>query len=116
MMLVTVEQAKERLRVTHDTEDADLTNMIEGASAAVLNYLGIDGSAFYVPTNSESEVSSSESDPQLVVPAEVQTATLILVGMLYRDRDGVEAKDWEHGYLPKPVTAFLYPLRDPAMG
>jgi hypothetical protein len=40
----------------------------------------------------------------------------MMVGILARDRDGVEAKDWDHGYLPRPVTSLLYPLRDPALG
>ena len=121
-MLVTLEDAKARLRIVHDAEDLDLELMIQQASAAVMNYLGrpLD---YYTPevassSDSESEIplSSSDGEVAIPVPPEVELATLLLVGILARDRDGVEAKDWEHGYLPKPVMAFLYPLRDPVMG
>jgi hypothetical protein len=109
-LLVSVAEAKERLRITTDAEDADIEAMIHGASAAVMNYLGVTESAFM---DSDSDASSSDG---MTVPPEVQLAVLILTGTLYRDREGVEAKDWEHGYLPKPVIALLYPLRDPALG
>jgi hypothetical protein len=104
MMLVTVDEAKERLRVIHDEDDDDLEMMIRGTSAAVLRYLRSDGAEFVT------------SDGDLHVPDDVQLAVLMLTGILFRDRDGTEAKDWEHGFLPKPVIALLYPLRDPAMG
>ena len=122
MMLVTLEDAKARLRIVHDAEDLDLELMIQQASAAVMNYLGrpLD---YYTPevassSDSDSEIplSSSDGEVAIPVPPEVELATLLLVGILARDRDGVEAKDWEHGYLPRPVMAFLYPLRDPVMG
>jgi hypothetical protein len=111
-LLVSVEDVKNRLRITHDAEDSDIEAIIHGASAAVLNYLHIDESVFL---DSDSEYAGS-SDHNLTVPHEVQLAVLVLVGNFYRDREGVDAKDWEHGYLPKPVIALLYPLRDPALG
>lgn len=137
MMLVTLEDAKARLRIVHDAEDLDLEMMIQQASAAVMNYLGLplnhyatiaaaDGSSSNGYGNESS--SDSDSDSGLIesssegaitpttIPAEVELATLLLVGILYRDRDGTEAKEWQHGYLPWPVTSFLYPLRDPVMG
>jgi hypothetical protein len=119
-MLVTVEDAKARLRIVHDAEDLDLEMMIQQASAAVLNYLNLPLD-YYEATavagsDSDSEPVSSDGTVTIPVPAEVQLATLLLVGILYRDRDGTEAKEWQHGYLPWPVTSFLYPLRDPVMG
>jgi hypothetical protein len=134
-LLVSVAEAKDRLRITTDAEDADIESLIHGASAAVMNYLHVDETAFMVPADSDSEYadtsssssgsSSSEgsssdyassSDMVLAVPPEVQLAVLVLTGNYYRDREAVDAKDWEHGYLPKPVLALLYPLRDPALG
>lgn len=112
VMLVTLDETKQRLRFDHDAEDDDLTSLIEGASAAVMNYLKkpqdhyVDSSGF-VPVDSSGTVG---------VPAEVKIAVLYLVGVLARDRDGTSATDWEHGYLPRPVTSILYPLRDPAIG
>lgn len=97
MMLVTVAQAKARLKLDVADNDPDLELMIEGASAAVLNYL------------------KKPDGYEDAVPPEVQNATLVLVGIMRRDPDGVESKDWEHGYLPRAVTAFLYPLRKPTV-
>jgi hypothetical protein len=114
-LLVSVADTKARLRITHSAEDADLEAMIHGASAAVMNYLGVTEDAFMA--NDSSSSSEPDSDgPELFVPPEVELATLVLIGILARDRDGVEAKEWEQGYLPRPVTAILYPLRDPALG
>jgi hypothetical protein len=120
-MLVTIEDAKARLRIVHDAEDLDLEMMIQQASAAVMNYLGKPLDYYTEATaaagsDSDSEPVSSDGTVTIPVPAEVQLATLLLVGILYRDRDGTEAKEWQHGYLPWPVTSFLYPLRDPVMG
>jgi hypothetical protein len=111
--LVTVEDAKARLRIVHDAEDIDLELMIQQASASVMNYLGLAHN-YYETGGSTS--SSSDSASSSAVPDEVQLAVLMMVGILARDRDGVEAKDWDHGYLPRPVTSLLYPLRDPALG
>ena len=119
MMLVTLEDAKARLRIVHDAEDLDLEMMIQQASAAVMNYLGLPldyYTATIASSDSDSDLVSSDGTTTRTIPPEVELATLLLVGILARDRDGVEAKDWEHGYLPKPVMAFLYPLRDPVMG
>lgn len=109
VMLVGLDQAKARLRFDHDAEDADLTLMIEGASAAVLNYLKGD----QVFVDSFGEVESDSTGP--IVPPEIQNATLMLVGILSRDRDGQESEKWQQGYLPFPVIALLYPLRTPAL-
>lgn len=104
VMLVDLDMAKERLRIDIDAEDDTLELLIQGASAAVLNYLKIDHDTY------------DDSNGDVVdVPAEVQNATLLLVGILSRDRAGIEMKDWELGFLPKPVIALLYPLRDPAL-
>jgi hypothetical protein len=42
-------------------------------------------------------------------------ATILLTGHFYNNPDGDPEHDWEQGYLPRPVTALLYPLRDPAL-
>ena len=117
--LVTVEDAKARLRIVHDAEDIDLELMIQQASASVMNYLGLAHDYYSTGTSSSdssSEVSSDGAGVGGIVPDEVQLAVLLMVGILARDRDGVESKDWDHGYLPRPVTSILYPLRDPALG
>ena len=39
----------------------------------------------------------------------------MLVGHFYKEPDGNTEDAFEQGYLPKPVTALLYPLRDPTL-
>jgi hypothetical protein len=112
MRLVSIELAKQHLRVDYDDEDAIITAYVEAASEAVINYLksGADyflDSAGFVPED-------SAGDP-LGVPGAVRAATLLQIGFLWKDRDNDEGKAYEMGYLPRPVTALLYPLRDPAL-
>jgi len=98
MMLVTLAEARDHLRSDSVDDDADLTIKIHAASGAVINYL-------------KSPAFIDES----AVPFEVKAATLLLIGYLYKDRDGDEGGEYQQGYLPRPVTALLYPLRDPAL-
>lgn len=103
---VTLQQIKDDQRIDTDAEDADLTLKLASAQALVLNYLK-------VPSIDALAVGSPASLPDNVVDA-VSAATRLLVGYLYKNRDGDPDKEWQPGYLPAPVTAMLYPLRDPA--
>lgn len=124
MNLVTLQEAKDNMYVTFSASDNDINLKISAASGAVLNYLKGRSKLYVIETDSDGvETLDSSGDPvyerdsqglRLVRP-EVKHATLILVGIFFRDRDGVEAKDWQPGFLPQPVTALLYPLRDPAI-
>lgn len=117
MMLVTLQEAKAHLRIDTDDGDADLTLKIHGASGAVMNY--IKGGLLYIQ-----EV---DGDGALVVDAggnpvytddvrfEVKAAVLLMLGYLDKDRDNDANREYETGYLPRPITALLYPLRDPAL-
>jgi hypothetical protein len=103
--LVDLIQVKDRLRIDHDDDDADLALSIAAASRVILTYLKPTGSSSFIG-----------SDGQVVpdgVPEEVQIAVIMLVGYWYRNPDGDPDGEFERGYLPKPVTALLYPLRDP---
>lgn len=112
MMLVSLLQAKNHLRVDNDDEDSDIELKIHAASEAVVGYLK-DAANEFLDTNGEPEMDSSETP--VGVPFKVKAATLLMLGYLYRDRDGDPDKAYETGYLPKPVTALLYSLRKPAM-
>ena len=103
MMLITLQEAKDHLRIDIDDEDVHLELLVNAASDAVLNYLKIDGSEYY------------DSSDMLDAPYAVQAATLLMTGYLYRLRDNNEGGEYQQGYLPMPVTALLYPLRDPAI-
>lgn len=56
-----------------------------------------------------------DSAGEMTVRYNIQAATLLMLGYLYRDRDADSDKAYQQGYLPAPVTALLYPLRDPAL-
>jgi hypothetical protein len=107
--LVTLEQVKEALHVDTDDDDGPLGLYIEAASAAVINYLKGQAEAL-LDLDSSGEIPSG-----VEVPAPIAVATIALVGHYYREPDGDEQKAFERGYLPAPVTALLYPLRDPAL-
>jgi len=111
MMFVSIEQAQDHLRAYDVEDENDITLKIHAASGAVRNYLGSYVDTF-LDTAGDVIVDSS-GVPE--VPYEVQIATLILVGIFYKDRDGDPDKNYTPGYLPAPVTALLYPLRDPVV-
>lgn len=125
MMLVTLEDAKHHVYATTHNDDDDLiTTYIQASSAIVINYLKTKRN-IYEPEYDENGDIEKDSNGNLVpaidssgqksIRFEVKAAVLIMVGILYRDRDGAEMQKWQTGYLPGPVTSLLYPLRDPAM-
>jgi len=123
MMYVTLEQAKRQLEMDHDDSDSLITGYVNAASKAVKNYLKsaspfeIERDAHYNPVldSSGDPIYVTDSQGDMVVAAEVQQATLLLVGYFYKDRDNNADGAYEKGYLPKPVTALLYPLRTPTL-
>ena len=124
MMLVTRQEAKHHCYVTHDSDDTLIDAQIKAASGIVLNYLktkrGLyeseyDENGDLVYDSNDNPVPVVDSSGQKLIREEVKAAVLIMVGILYRDRDGSEMQKWDTGYLPAPVTALLYPLRDPAL-
>jgi Phage gp6-like head-tail connector protein len=124
MMLVTLEEAKDHLEVDFSSKDTMISLKVSSASGMVLNYLKSRRNLYVLLVDDDGEplldsqgevVYELDSQGARIVRDEIKHAVLILVGMLFRDRDGVEAKDWAPGFLPAPVTAILYPLRDPAL-
>lgn len=112
VMLVSLTQAREHLRVDSTDEDNDLTLKIHAASGAVLNYIRNGADVF---TDSSGEPILDSNGSPIGIPFEIQAATLLMLGYLYRDRDGDPDKAYEMGYLPRPVTALLYPYRVPSL-
>lgn len=109
LALVSVERVKEALHIDGSGDDVRLASDIAAASAAVVNYLK-DRAAQVLNLDGDGELQSGSE-----VPPEVELATIVLVGHYYREPDGDSEKAFEHGYLPRPVIALLYPLRDPAL-
>lgn len=122
---VTLAQAKRQLYLLEDeTHDDDLvTALIGAASAAVRAYLKdalpwqpVLDSNLLPEVDSNGAVSYEvDSNGDKVVRAEVQQATLVLIGYFYRNRDENPDNAFDRGYLPAPVTALLYPLRVPTV-
>lgn len=110
--LVTLQQASDHLRRSlDDGDDADLELKIEGASGAVLNYL--KSASPYILDDAGNPTVGADGEP--IVRPEVKSAVLLMLGYLFKDRDNDEKHEYEPGYLPRPVTALLYPLRHPAL-
>jgi hypothetical protein len=99
----TLEATKASLRMLPDETDDDalLTLLLDAASRSVANYLKSTAEPFM------------EEDAE--APAEVKVATIMLVGFLFKNPDQDPERYFERGYLPAPVTALLYPLRDPTV-
>lgn len=123
MMYVTLARAKQHLNMDHDLDDVLIEAYIGAASGAVKNYLK-SASPYEVERDSNDDpILDSAEDPIYVVDSsgdkvvkyEVQAAVLLMLGFLYKDRDENPDQAFQQGYLPKPVTALLYPLRDPAL-
>lgn len=112
VMLVSLQQAKDHLRVDSSDEDNDLTLKIHAASAAVLNYIRNGADVF---TDSAGDPIVDSNGAPMGIPYEIQAATLLMLGYLYKDRDGDPDKAYEHGYLPMPVMSLLYPYRVPSL-
>lgn len=122
-MLVTLQEARDHIRSDTTADDADLTLKINAASGAVLNYLkGASPWQYEYDSNLGVQLDSAQqpiplldSSGQKILRWEVRAAVLLMVGYLYKDRDENPDGEYEQGYLPKPITAILYPLRDPAI-
>jgi len=112
MKLVSMKMAKLQLAMDHDEDDLLIEMYLEGASQAVVNYLK-SGSAFFL--DSSGEVEYDVNGEPIGIPPIVKTCVLFMVGVLYRNRDENTDDIFRPGFLPAPVTAMLYSLRDPAL-
>lgn len=100
--LVTLDEAKMHLRIDEDYGDPDLTLKIQGGSAALLAY--IQGSRDKVVAENGDLI---EGEPL----TRMQTALLVLLGYLDRNRGGEEEEKLKQGELPYAVTMLIYDLR-----
>lgn len=116
MRLVTVQEASDHVRRDTGADDDDFELKVEAASELVLDYLGDAADGW---TDSGGQPLEDSNGEALDVPKRVKAATLIMVGYLYRERDGSNENQvptqWGYGYLPVGVTALLYSLRKPTV-
>ena len=121
VMLVSLQQASDHLRRDTDDDDEDLVMKIEAASEGILNYLG--SAAYFL--NSSGDIDYDSAGTPLGVPRTIQQATLITLGVLYKDRDGNEFVNPQRVttdtartgsiILPRAVHFLLDPFRIPTI-
>ena len=121
VMFVSISQASDHLRRDNNADDCDLDLKIKAASKSVYNYLGATRVAELVDFDSDGEVAKDEYNNPIGVPEEIQSATLIILSMLYNDREG---NDFSNGkssprtgeiILPRIVLFLLDPLKLPVI-
>lgn len=117
--LVTLEQAKEHLRVDHTLDDADIDLKMQAASAVVLQYIG-DAQYLFLDTGGDllaldTSTSALEDVTGLRVQRTAQQATLLLLGDMYRHRGAHEITSAPGTDLPIAVAALLRPYRTPTL-
>lgn len=108
--LVTLDRVKEALRIDTDDDDDLLEQMlIPAASKQIIRHLKSRAEE-YLDLDSGGELVSGAE-----VPADIEAATVFLVGYWYRNPDSDPDKDYEGDELPRQVKAMLKMLRDPAL-
>jgi hypothetical protein len=121
MALITLQQAKDHLKITTppgDVEDPDLILKIAVAEELVRDYVAQrrdDPADAWASTVAAWDV---DADPPVLPPFRVQAAVLLQLGDLWRYRGDDLATDQPtraSGELAQGVTALLYRLRDPAV-
>jgi hypothetical protein len=122
MMLITLQQAKAHIRITHDGDDSTIEGLIAGASAAVVTYLKDYALTFLNTAELPEEVLDENSPPEVIdyaVPEDIKVAVKILVAEWFKNReakqDGEIDSQFGYGYLPRAVIAILYPYRTPTL-
>lgn len=101
--LVSVAQAKLRIRLQHTALDTDLQLMIDAGTSAVLQYLN--------QTEADYEDSSGGTAPD----TDPRVIDAILEYVRIRSRGAAEAESFQPGYLPASVQSILYPMRTPSL-
>lgn len=113
-MLVTLQEAKDHLRIDNNDDDNDLTLKVEAASQFILNYIASDLPFF----NSAGIPDYDTAGVALDIPYPIKAATLIVLGTIYKDRDGeqynedVSRERLGNLILPRSAHFLLDPYRE----
>lgn len=113
MMLVSLAETKQWLRIDYSDDDTRYTAMIQSATRTIMGFLKEEGYADFA--DSTGTLILDSDDVAIGVPSDVKAATMILVGYLDRGPDGDPDKAFTQGYLPPAVTAHIWHRRDPAL-
>lgn len=94
VMLVTLQEASDHLRRDTTDDNSDLLIKISAASNAVINYIKDADLAYVGSFNSAGDyIPEIDSAGDLVVKDEIRSAVLIIIGVLYADRQGQQFID-----------------------
>lgn len=105
--LVTMDQAKNHLRITSVQFDADISDKLAAATAIIIDYLTRRDATW----NATMDAWTVDD-----VPKSIQAAVLVQLGELWRKRgDEVQIEQQEPGALSPVVMALLQRYRDPAL-
>lgn len=131
-MLVTLTEAKDRLRYDNDDADDDITLMIKSISNSILNYLKDymlayqfeqDDNGQPVLDSDDEKIYLLDSNGDYIAREEVQQAVLLMLGYVDRDRDVENYTDGDSRAarlgdlsLPRAVHWILDPIRTPTIG
>lgn len=114
---VTLDQVKRHLRIDGDDADEDLALKLEAATERIGVHL--NGVPPFQPELDGNGLPVRDADGTIVytdqIRGSVKSATLLLVGYLYRYPSGDEKKAFEDGVLPAPITSLLSPIRRRAL-
>jgi hypothetical protein len=108
MNLITLRQAKAQVRVDHDLDDDDIDKKRKQASEAVMNFIKADEHA----TDFDWVDALGEPNDD-TIPGEVKSATLLVFGAMYENRDGDAWRSPQP--LSQAVMDLLWRHRDPAL-
>lgn len=101
MALITLDQAKGQIQITHDQDDTKIAEKLNEASAIVLDYLKKPGNCW-----------QDNSGRPRSVPYLIQSAVKLVTAALYENADGNENAPQP---LSQAVKDILARHRDPAL-
>lgn len=106
MAIVSLVEAKRHLRVEQDVTlmDQDIQLLIDGVSQLVLSF---------VKKTSEEFLDSAGEE---VYPPAFKIATLVWVGILFKNRDGASDETLQLGEVPRTVSSLLWQYRPLSAG
>lgn len=110
--LATLDQALAHLREDDEANIPDIELKLLAASECILEYVKaqpgqwMDSSGVY-PQDSAGRYTT--------IPWNVNAATLVLLGILYKNRDGKSDEALSPGKLPMSVTSLIYSKRMPTL-
>jgi hypothetical protein len=122
--LVTLQQARDHLRIDNDADDAWLATWIPAISQAIGTWLKDEWRAYELSRDADGELLLDSSEEPIpledsngpIVKSVVTAACLVELAQQFRYRDGSEAaavhSHWGHGYvLGAGATSLLSGLR-----